>query len=57
MLALALAPEVLVVPALGAAPPPWRWSPADIAVSLLHHGVYAATLESSYRMLRRAHKP
>ena len=49
MLALGLAPEVVVVPALGAAPPPWRWSRADVAVSLLHHGVYAAAVESSYR--------
>ena len=56
MLALGLAPEVVVVPALGAAPPPWRWSRADMAVSLLHHGVYAAAVEGSYRSLRRVHK-
>ena len=57
MLALGLAPEVVVVPALGAAPPPWRWSRVDMAVSLLHHGVYAATVEGSGRLLRRVHKP
>jgi hypothetical protein len=47
MVALRLAPEVVVTPALGAAPPPWRWSRPDMARSLLHHGVYAATAEGS----------
>ena len=56
MLALGLAPEVVLVPALGAAPPPSRWSPTDAAVSLLHHGVYAATVEGSYRLLRHVRK-
>ena len=41
MVALRLAPEVVVTPALGAAPPPWRWSRPDMARMLL----------------RRVHKP
>jgi hypothetical protein len=53
LLGLALLPEVLVVPALGAAPPPWRWSATDTAVSLLHHGVYAGTTNVVYGLLDR----
>lgn len=51
---LALVPELLVVPALGAAPPLWRWSPADVAVTLLHHGVYATAADGTYKLLRVA---
>lgn len=48
---LALLPEVVVVPALGAAKPPWRWSAADMAVAALHHGVYAGTTNAAYGWL------
>jgi hypothetical protein len=51
LLGLALLPEVLVVPALGAGPPPWRWSAADSAISVLHHGVYAGTTNAVYGLL------
>jgi uncharacterized protein YndB with AHSA1/START domain len=47
-LALALVPEVLVVPALGASDPPWRWSRSDVAIAVLHHGVFAAALQAAY---------
>jgi hypothetical protein len=50
--ALALVPEVVVVPALGAVRPPWRWSRAEMAVTLLHHGVYAAAVNGASRLLR-----
>jgi hypothetical protein len=50
---LALAPEVVVVPALGAGPPPWRWGAADTAISLMHHGVYAGTVIAVYGALAR----
>jgi transposase InsO family protein len=53
LLGLALLPEVLAVPALGAAPPPWRWSATDACVSLLHHGVYAGTTNAVYGLLDR----
>lgn len=51
LLGLALLPEIVVVPALGAAPPPWRWSRADWAVTMLHHGVYAGTATAAYALL------
>jgi hypothetical protein len=51
LFALALAPEIVVVPALGAAAPVWRWSAIDGAVSVLHHGVYAMTTNACYGWL------
>lgn len=51
LLTLALLPEVVVVPALGAAEPPWRWSAPDAAVSVLHHGVYAVVTNEAYGRL------
>ena len=51
LFALAMLPEVVVVPALGAAPPPWRWSAVDTAVSVVHHAVYAAAANAAYGWL------
>ena len=51
LFALAMVPEIVVVPALGAAAPPWRWNATDTAISVLHHGVYAATTSAAYRRL------
>jgi len=51
LLGLALLPEVVVVPALGASPPPWRWSAYDTFIVVLHHGVYAATTNTVYGRL------
>lgn len=51
LLGLALLPEIVVVPALGAAAPPWRWSGADWGVVALHHGVYAAATSGAYTLL------
>jgi Polyketide cyclase / dehydrase and lipid transport len=48
---LALVPEIVVVPALGASAPPWRWSATDWAVTVLHHGVYAAATNATYALL------
>jgi uncharacterized protein YndB with AHSA1/START domain len=53
-LGLALVPELVVVPALGAAPPPWRWSAAETAISVLHHAVYAGTVVAAHDALVRA---
>jgi hypothetical protein len=54
LLAAALAPELVVVPALGAAEPPWRWSAQEAAISILHHGVYAAaTMLTLERLMDR----
>lgn len=51
--ALAYLPDFVVLPALGSAPPPWRWSAADLATSALHHGVYATTTNLAYARLSR----
>jgi hypothetical protein len=37
--AIAWSPDLVVVPAAGAAPPPWRWGALELAISALHHGV------------------
>lgn len=52
--ALALVPEVVVVPALGASPAPTRWGAAETAISVLHHGVYAGTVIAVYGALARS---
>jgi len=49
---LAMAPEVIAVPALGAADPPWRWSRTEVALSVLHHAVFAAGTTGTYERLR-----
>jgi hypothetical protein len=41
LLGASLIPELVVVPALGAAEPPWRWSKQGAAQAELHHTVYA----------------
>src|SRR6185312_498049 len=51
--ATAWLPELVAVPAAGAAPPPWRWGALEVAISALHHGVYAAAGEGTYRALTR----
>jgi len=49
--AIAWAPDLVAVPAAGAAEPPWRWGATELAISALHHGVYAAAGEGAYRAL------
>lgn len=44
-------PELVVVPAAGAAPPPWRWGTKEIAISAAHHAAYAAAGDATYRAL------
>jgi hypothetical protein len=50
--AIAWAPDLVVVPAAGAAAPPWEWGVAETAISGAHHVVYAAAGEAAYRALR-----
>jgi hypothetical protein len=52
-LAIAWAPDLVAVPAAGAAPPPWRWGVKETAISALHHVVYAGAGEAAYRALDR----
>jgi len=49
--AIAWLPDLAVVPAAGAAPPPWRWSVLELAISGAHHVAYAAAGEATYRAL------
>jgi hypothetical protein len=50
--AIAWTPDLVVVPAAGAAPPPWEWGVAETAISGAHHAVYAAAGEAAYRAMR-----
>jgi hypothetical protein len=49
--AVAWTPDLVVVPAAGAAPPPWRWGMTELAISAAHHAIYAAAGERTYRAL------
>jgi hypothetical protein len=49
LLGASLTPEVVVVPALGAAPAPTRWSAVDWLVAVVHHSVYAVTASAALR--------
>jgi len=52
LFATAMTPDAAVVPALGAAPPPWKWTPAEASTSVLHHAVFAAATNAAYLRLR-----
>ncbi|MBR8743843.1 hypothetical protein [Nocardiopsis sp. MG754419] len=41
----------VMLPATDTAPPLWHWSPTEIGLDLLHHGVYAAVTGSVYELL------
>jgi hypothetical protein len=49
--AIAWLPDLVVVPAAGAAPPPWRWGATEVAISAAHHVAYAAAGDATYRAL------
>jgi hypothetical protein len=51
-LPIAWTPDLLVVPALGVADPPWRWGPAELAISALHHVAYALGAAAALAALR-----
>lgn len=38
---------------LGVAPPPWEWSPQELATDLGHKGLYAAVTGATYEALDR----
>jgi hypothetical protein len=50
-LPVAWAPDLVVVPALGAADPPWRWGGAELAISGWHHVVYVAVAGVAHEAL------
>jgi hypothetical protein len=54
---IAYLPDFVVIPALGNAPPPWRWSAIDLATSALHHGVYSAATTVAFARISRRSPP
>ncbi len=50
----AIWPSALVMlPALGVAPPPWKWGAAELAIDAGHHLVYVAATSLAYAALER----
>lgn len=50
---MAAAPDAALVPAMGLASPPWRWTPADVARTVGHHAVYTAVARAAFARLER----
>jgi uncharacterized protein YndB with AHSA1/START domain len=50
---IAAAPDAAIVPAMGLASPPWRWSPSDVARTVGHHAVFAAVTHAVFSRLER----
>jgi hypothetical protein len=46
------ASEQVMLPALGVAPPLWRWGATEVAIDALHHAVYAVATSAAYEALR-----
>jgi hypothetical protein len=44
--------EQVMLPALGVAPPLWRWGAAEVAIDAGHHLVYTAATAVAYAALR-----
>jgi uncharacterized protein YndB with AHSA1/START domain len=49
--AMAASPDAAAIPAMGLAPPPWRWSAADVARTVGHHAVYTAVARTAFARL------
>jgi hypothetical protein len=47
------ASEQVMLPALGVAPPLWRWGATEVAIDALHHAVYTVATSVAYEALRR----
>lgn len=39
---------LVMLPSLGAAPPPWRWGAAELGVDAMHHLVYVTATSLAY---------
>jgi hypothetical protein len=48
---VSMVPDTVGLAALGIAPPPWQWPKVEVAVSVLHHAVFAAATDTVYRRL------
>lgn len=40
--------ELVSLPSLGVAPPPWKWGAAELGVDALHHLVYVTATSAAY---------
>jgi hypothetical protein len=47
--AVVWSPDLVLAPAARAAPPPWRWTAAELALSAAHHAAFTAAGEAAYR--------
>jgi hypothetical protein len=45
--------EQVMLPALGVAPPLWRWGAAEVAIDAWHHLVYTLATSAAYEALGR----
>ena len=45
--------DALLYRALGIAPAPWKWRPAELATDVFHKGVYALVTGAAYDRLDR----
>lgn len=52
-LPVALLPDVVVVPAVGATDPPWRWGRVELAISVAHHAAYAFGASAGVALVTR----
>ena len=50
---IAVSPDAAIVPAVGLATPPWRWSAADLARTVGHHAVFTAVTHAVFSRLER----
>ncbi|MDP9188574.1 MAG: hypothetical protein M3O25_04925, partial [Actinomycetota bacterium] len=48
----AIWPSAMVtLPALGVAPPPWKWGATELGIDALHHAVYVTATSVAYAAL------
>jgi hypothetical protein len=56
-LGVSLLPDAAGLSAMGIAPPPWRWSATEVAVSVGHHAVFTLATGAAYAALERLGQP
>jgi uncharacterized protein YndB with AHSA1/START domain len=52
LFSIAVLPDAAIVPAMGLASPPWRWSPADFGRTAVHHAVYSTVTAWAFLRLK-----
>ncbi|UGY91254.1 hypothetical protein [Streptomyces gobiensis] len=50
-LGLVWSTELIMLPALGVAPPATQWGRSEVAIDAWHHSVYAAATSAAYQLL------